>query len=370
MKVGILKEIKVQERRVAMTPSGVEEMIRHGHRVLVERDAGLGSGFADTDYRAAGAEIAASAATVYAACDMVMHVKEPQHSEYGMIRKGQILFTYFHLAPDPELTRAMLDRGAVCIAYETVRRKDGSLPLLTPMSEVAGRLSVLAGARYLEANFGGTGIFIGGVTGVAPAEVLVLGGGTVGYNAALMACGLGAHVHVLDASLDRLRQLSSLLPANAIPLMSAPDTVRRLAATADLVIGSVLIPGARTPRLITRNMLRQMKKGAVIVDVAIDQGGCIESSRPTTFDDPVFVEQGIIHYCVTNMPGAVPRTSTLALTNATLPYALALADKGWQKACRDDEALLAGLNIAEDHITHPAVAAAMNTEYRDPSTLL
>ena len=319
MKVGILKEIKVQERRVAMTPSGVEEMIRHGHRVLVERDAGLGSGFADTDYRAAGAEIAASAATVYAACDMVMHVKDPQPSEYGMIRKGQILFTYFHLAPDPELTRAMLDRGAVCIAYETVRRKDGSLPLLTPMSEVAGRLSVLAGARYLEANFGGTGIFIGGVTGVAPAEVLVLGGGTVGYNAALMACGLGAHVHVLDASLDRLRQLSSLLPANAIPLMSAPDTVRRLAATADLVIGSVLIPGARTPRLITRNMLRQMKKGAVIVDVAIDQGGCIESSRPTTFDDPVFVEQGIIHYCVTNMPGAVPRTSTLALTNATLP---------------------------------------------------
>lgn len=370
MKIGILKEIKIQERRVAMTPSGVEQMVRHGHRVLVERDAGVGSGFTDADYRSAGAEIAASAATVYAACDMVMHVKEPQPSEYALIRKGQIVFTYFHLAPEPELTRAMLERGAVCIAYETVRRKDGSLPLLTPMSEVAGRLSVLAGARYLEANYGGAGIFIGGVTGVAPAEVLVLGGGTVGFNAALMACGLGAHVHVLDTSLDRLRQLSSLLPANGMPLMSTPDTVRRLIAGADLVIGAVLIPGGKAPRLITRNMLRQMKKGSVIVDVAIDQGGCIESSRPTTFDEPVFVEQGVIHYCVTNMPGAVPRTSTFALTNATLPYALTLADKGWQAACREDDALLQGLNAAEGCITHPAVAEALGMEYRDPASLL
>ncbi len=370
MKVGILKEIKVQERRVAMTPPGVEQLVRHGHRVLVERDAGLGSGFTDADYRSAGAEIAASAATAYAACDLVMHVKEPQPSEYGLIRKGQIVFTYFHLAPEPELASAMLERGAVCVAYETVRRKDGSLPLLTPMSEVAGRLSVLAGARYLEANYGGAGILISGVTGVAPADVLVLGGGTVGFNAALMACGLGARVHVLDTNLDRLRQLSALLPANGTPLMSTPDTLRRLAATADLVIGAVLIPGAKAPRLITRNMLRQMKRGAVIVDVAIDQGGCIESSRPTTFDDPVFVEQGIIHYCVTNMPGAVPRTSTFALTNATLPYALALADKGWQKACREDDSLLAGLNVVEGKVTHAAVAEALGKEYCDPASLL
>lgn len=370
MNIGILKEIKPQESRVSMTPAGVETMRAHGHAVFVQQGAGAQSGFPDEAYMAAGATMLPTAAGVYAKSNMVMHVKEPMPSEYLLIRHGQIVFAYFHLAPEPELTKAMLVSGAVCIAYETVQRADGSLPLLTPMSEVAGRLSVHAGARYLEKPFGGEGILLGGVSGVEPATVVIMGGGTVGVNAARMACGLGAKVYLLDKNLDRLRQLGDIMPANCFPLMSSPDTVRRLLKEADLVIGAVLVPGAKTPRLVTRDMLPGMKKGAVMVDVAIDQGGCFESSHPTTFDDPVFVEEGIIHYCVTNMPGGVPQTSTLALTNATLPYALQLADKGWQKACRDNQELRLGLNAVEGKITYKAVADALGYDYVDPATLL
>lgn len=370
MNVGILKEIKPQESRVSMTPAGVETMRAHGHAVFVQQGAGVQSGFADEAYVAAGATMLPTAAGVYAKSNMVMHVKEPMPSEYLLIRHGQIVFTYFHLAPEPELTKAMLVSGAVCMAYETVQRQDGSLPLLTPMSEVAGRLSVQAGAKYLEKPFGGEGVLLGGVSGVEPATVVIMGGGTVGANAARMACGLGAKVYILDKNIDRLRQLGDIMPANCFPLMSSPDTVRRLVKEADLVIGAVLVPGAKTPRLVTRDMLPSMKKGAVMVDVAIDQGGCFESSHPTTFDDPVFVEEGIIHYCVTNMPGGVPKTSTLALTNATLPYALHLADKGWRQACKDSPELMLGLNAVEGKITYKAVADALGYDYVDPAALV
>lgn len=370
MNVGILKEIKPQESRVSMTPAGVETMRAHGHAVFVQQGAGVQSGFADEAYIAAGATMLPTAAVVYAKSNMVMHVKEPMPSEYLLVRHGQIVFTYFHLAPEPELTKAMLVSGAVCMAYETVQRKDGSLPLLTPMSEVAGRLSVQAGAKYLEKPFGGEGVLLGGVSGVEPATVVVMGGGAVGANAARMACGLGAKVYILDKNIDRLRQLGDIMPANCFPLMSNPDTVRRLVKEADLVIGAVLVPGAKTPCLVTRDMLPTMKKGAVMVDVAIDQGGCFESSHPTTFDDPVFVEEGIIHYCVTNMPGGVPKTSTLALTNATLPYALQLADKGWRQACKDSPELMLGLNAVEGKITYKAVADALGYAYVDPATLV
>lgn len=370
MNVGILKEIKPQESRVSMTPAGVETMRAHGHAVFVQQGAGVQSGFADEAYVAAGATMLPTAAGVYAKSNMVMHVKEPMPSEYLLIRHGQIVFTYFHLAPEPELTKAMLVSGAVCMAYETVQRQDGSLPLLTPMSEVAGRLSVQAGAKYLEKPFGGEGVLLGGVSGVEPATVVIMGGGTVGANAARMACGLGAKVYILDKNIDRLRQLGDIMPANCFPLMSSPDTVRRLVKEADLVIGAVLVPGAKTPRLVTCDMLPSMKKGAVMVDVAIDQGGCFESSHPTTFDDPVFVEEGIIHYCVTNMPGGVPKTSTLALTNATLPYALQLADKGWRQACKDSPELMLGLNAVEGKITYKAVADALGYDYVDPAALV
>lgn len=370
MNVGILKEIKPQESRVSMTPAGVETLRAHGHAVFVQQGAGVQSGFADEAYVAAGATMLPTAAGVYAKSNMVMHVKEPMPSEYLLIRHGQIVFTYFHLAPEPELTKAMLVSGAVCMAYETVQSQDGSLPLLTPMSEVAGRLSVQAGAKYLEKPFGGEGVLLGGVSGVEPATVVIMGGGTVGANAARMACGLGAKVYILDKNIDRLRQLGDIMPANCFPLMSSPDTVRRLVKEADLVIGAVLVPGAKTPRLVTRDMLPTMKKGAVMVDVAIDQGGCFESSHPTTFDDPVFVEEGIIHYCVTNMPGGVPKTSTLALTNATLPYALHLADKDWRQACKDSPELMLGLNAVEGKITYKAVADALGYDYVDPAALV
>lgn len=369
MNVGILKEIKVQEHRVSMTPSGVESMVTHGHTVFVEHNAGADSGFSDEAYAAVGAHICATADEVYAA-DMVMHVKEPLPEEYSKIRPGQIIFTYFHLAPEPELTRAMLDSGAVCFAYETVQRADGALPLLTPMSEVAGRLSVQEGAKFLTSPFGGSGLLLGAVTGVEPGTVVVMGGGIVGTSAAQMACGLGAKVYVLDKNIDRLRWLGDTMPANCIPVMSSPDTVRRLLREADLVIGAVLIPGGKTPKLVTRDMLALMKPGSVMVDVAIDQGGCFESSHPTTFHEPSFVEQGIIHYCVTNMPASVPRTSTMALTNATLPYALILADNGWQKAVKDCHDLMLGLNIAQGKVTHTAVASAHSLPYTDPASLL
>ena len=358
MQIGVLKEIKTEENRVSMTPSGVEILARAGHRVMIEQNAGLGSGLDDDQYRAAGAEIAATPAAIYAQAELVLHVKEPQTQEYGLIRPGQILFTYFHFAASESLTRAMLASGAVCIAYETVTDRQGTLPLLTPMSEVAGRMAAQEAARCLERTQGGRGVLLGGVTGVEPAVVLVLGGGMVGTEAARIASGLGASVYLLDLSLPRLRHLAETLPNNCIPLMSSPAAIRELLPRADAVIGAVLIHGARTPRLITREMLALMRPGAVLVDVAIDQGGCFETSRPTTHDQPVYEVDGILHYCVGNMPGAVPLTSTRALTNATLPYVRTLADKGWRRAVQEDPGLGAGVNIADGVITWPGVAEA------------
>ena len=358
MQIGVLKEIKTEENRVSMTPSGVEILARAGHRVMIEQGAGLGSGFTDDQYRAAGAEIAATPAAIYAQAELVLHVKEPQPQEYGLIRPGQILFTYFHFAASESLTRAMLASGAVCIAYETVTDRQGALPLLTPMSEVAGRMAAQEAARCLERTQGGRGVLLGGVTGVEPAVVLVLGGGMVGTEAARIASGLGASVYLLDLSLPRLRHLAETLPKNCIPLMSSPAAIRELLPRADAVIGAVLIHGARTPRLITREMLALLRPGAVLVDVAIDQGGCFETSRPTTHDQPVYEVDGILHYCVGNMPGAVPLTSTRALTNATLPYVRTLADRGWRRAVQEDPGLGAGVNIADGVITWPGVAEA------------
>ena len=358
MQIGVLKEIKTEENRVSMTPSGVEILARAGHRVMIEQSAGLGSGFTDDQYRGAGAEIAATPEVIYAQAELVLHVKEPQPQEYGLIRPGQILFTYFHFAASESLTRAMLASGAVCIAYETVTDRQGTLPLLTPMSEVAGRMAAQEAARCLERTQGGRGVLLGGVTGVEPAVVLVLGGGMVGTEAARIASGLGASVYLLDLSLPRLRHLAETLPKNCIPLMSSPAAIRELLPRADAVIGAVLIHGARTPRLITREMLALMQPGAVLVDVAIDQGGCFETSRPTTHDQPVYEVDGILHYCVGNMPGAVPLTSTRALTNATLPYVRTLADRGWRRAVQEDPGLGAGVNIADGVITWPGVAEA------------
>ena len=358
MQIGVLKEIKTEENRVSMTPSGVEILARAGHRVMIEQGAGLGSGFTDDQYRGAGAEIAATPDIIYAQAELVLHVKEPQPQEYGLIRPGQILFTYFHFAASESLTRAMLASGAVCIAYETVTDRQGTLPLLTPMSEVAGRMAAQEAARCLERTQGGRGVLLGGVTGVEPAVVLVLGGGMVGTEAARIASGLGASVYLLDLSLPRLRHLAETLPKNCIPLMSSPAAIRELLPRADAVIGAVLVHGARTPRLITREMLALLRPGAVLVDVAIDQGGCFETSRPTTHDQPVYEVDGILHYCVGNMPGAVPLTSTRALTNATLPYVRTLADKGWRRAVQEDPGLGAGMNIADGVIPWPGVAEA------------
>lgn len=363
MKIGVPKEIKNNENRVGMTPTGVAEMTAHGHHVYVQHTAGEGSGFTDEAYIQAGAQILPDIGEVYAIADMIVKVKEPIEPEYPLVRKGQVVFTYFHFAADRELTDAMLASGAVCIAYETVQKTDRSLPLLIPMSEVAGRMAVQQGAHFLEKTHGGRGVLLGGVPGVLPAKVLILGGGRVGSNAALMAAGLGAEVTVADCSLDCLRHLSQVLPKNVKTLYASELNIRHELPTTDLVIGSVLIPGATTPHLITREMLKLMRTGSVLVDVAIDQGGCFETSHPTTHSDPVFVLDGIIHYCVANIPGAVPYTSTLALTNATLPYAVALADKGWHKACRDDQALALGLNIVDGKITFKAVADAFGLPY-------
>jgi len=370
MIVGILKEIKSEEHRVAMTPAGVEVMRQHGHTVLVEKAAGVGSGFTDECFAKAGAEIVATPKDIYKRSDMVMHVKEPLESEYKLIRKGQIVFTYLHLAADEELTHALLKSGSVNIAYETIQRKDRSLPLLMPMSEVAGRMAVQEGAKYLEMANGGGGILLAGVPGVEPATVVVLGGGIVGVNAAKMACGLGAKVYLLDNNIDRLRYLSDVMPANCFLLMSNPAQVRTLLPAADLVIGAVLIPGAKTPKLLTRDMLPLMKKGAVVVDVAIDQGGCFETSKPTTHTDPIYIVDGVVHYCVANMPGAVAKTSTMALTNATLPYALEIANKGWKKACKENEAIKLGLNVIDGHVTYKGVAEAFGMEYVPADSLL
>jgi alanine dehydrogenase len=363
MKVGILKEIKEAENRVAMTPAGVETMRANGHEVMVEKSAGIGSGFADDAYLAAGAKIISNPAEIYGLSDMVMHVKEPQPSEYDLVREGQIVFTYFHFAPDEELTRAFIKNKSIAIAYETVEGAKGDLPLLTPMSEVAGRMSMQEGAKYLERFYGGRGILLGGVTGVAPANVLVIGGGVVGTNAAQMACGLGAKVHLLDMNLERLRYLSEVMPKNCFPMMSNPTLVRELVMEADVVIGAVLVAGTKAPKLVTREMLKSMKKGSVIVDVAIDQGGCFETSKPTTHTEPVYEVDGVIHYCVANMPGAVPVTSTMALTNATLPYAVKIANKGWKQAALSDHGITTGLNIVGGKVTYKGVADAFGFEY-------
>ncbi len=365
MIVGILKEIKTEENRVAMIPAGVEIFGHNGHTVLVESRAGAGSGFSDEDYREHGAEIVMTPDELFARADMVMHVKEPQPSEYTLLRRDQIIFTYLHLAADEQQTRALLASGAVCIAYETIQKTDGSLPLLTPMSEVAGRMSVQEAAKYLEMSLGGLGVLLGGVTGVDPGHVLVIGGGVVGVNAAKAACGLGAKVTILDTNLEKLRYLSDIMPKNCFPLMSSPAVIRDLITRADVVIGAVLLPGAKAPKLVTRAMLSTMKPGAVLVDVAIDQGGCFETSRPTTHRDPVFTVDGIVHYCVSNMPGAVAKTSTMALTNATLPYALQIANKGWKKAMADNPEIARGANIVNGAITHQGVARAFGLQY-DP----
>ena len=364
MKVGVPKEIKNNENRVGMTPAGVAELIRHGHEVMVQKTAGEGSGFADSEYVAVGAQMLPTIEDVYREADMIVKVKEPIEPEYKLIRKGQLLFTYFHFASDRELTDAMLKSGAVCLAYETVQLPNGSLPLLQPMSEVAGRMAVLNGAYYLQKTKGGKGKLISGVPGVSPTRVLVLGGGIVGEAAALMAAGFGAEVTITDISLPRLRQLDIETPANVHTLYSSEHNIVKQLKDVDIVIGSVLVPGDKTPHLITKEMLALMEPGSVLVDVAIDQGGCFETSRPTTHSEPIYVEDGIIHYCVANIPGAVPHTSTLALTNATLRYALALADKGWQQACKDDSALAKGLNIVEGKVVFKAVADVYGLPYQ------
>jgi alanine dehydrogenase len=370
MLVGILKEIKAEENRVCMTPAVVEVMIANGHSVLVEKEAGNGSGFDDAAYINAGAEIVATPNEIFERSDMVMHVKEPQPSEYELIREDQIVFTYLHLAADEQQTRGLIKSKAVCIAYETIQAPDGSLPLLTPMSEVAGRMAIQQGAKYLEMAQGGHGVLLGGVPGVDPGNVVVIGGGIVGINAAKMACGLGAKVYILDMNLDRLRYLSDVMPANCFNLYSSPATLRELITTADVVVGAVLIPGAKAPKLITREMLKTMKPGSVLVDVAIDQGGCFETSKATTHGDPIYVVDGVVHYCVANMPGAVARTSTMALTNATLPYALEIANKGWKKAMQDSDEIKLGANVIDGKVTYKAVADAFGMEYVTVESLL
>ncbi|MFT4033236.1 MAG: alanine dehydrogenase [Siphonobacter sp.] len=358
MIIGVPKEIKNNENRVALTPAGVAELKKHGHDLYVQSTAGLGSGISDEDYLEAGATILPTIEAVYEIAEMIVKVKEPIALEYPLIKPNQLLFTYFHFASSQELTEAMLQSGAVCLAYETVEKTDRSLPLLIPMSEVAGRMAVQEGAKYLEKPMGGRGILLGGVAGVKPANVLVLGGGIVGTQSAKMAAGLGANVTIVDISLQRLRYLEDIMPANVDTVMSNEYNIRQLIKNTDLIIGGVLIPGAKAPSLITRDMLKLMRPGTVMVDVAIDQGGCFETSHPTTHQDPIFVIDEVVHYCVANMPGAVPYTSTLALTNATLPYAIQLANKGWKKACRDNDELKKGLNVVHGKVVYRGVAEA------------
>lgn len=370
MIVGVPIEIKDNENRVGMTPAGVSELVKRGHKVFVQHDAGANSGFPDDEYVAVGAEILPTIEDVYAKSEMIVKVKEPVEPEYKLIKKDQLLFTYFHFASDRPLFDAMEKVGSVCLAYETVQKADRTLPLLIPMSEVAGRMAVQEGARFLEKPHGGKGILIGGVPGVKPAKVLVLGAGHVGFAAALVAAGMGADVTITDISLPRLRDIANVLPKNVHTLYSSEHNIRKELPTTDMVIGSVLIPGDITPHLITRDMLSLMTKGSVLVDVAIDQGGCFETSHPTTHTDPVYVVDGIVHYAVANIPGAVAYTSTPALANATMPYAIALADKGWKKACKDDEALLKGLNLVDGKVTFKAVAELYNKPYVDAKILI
>ena len=369
MIIGVPKEIKNNENRVAVTPGGVQEFVKHGHKVYVQHTAGNGSGFSDEQYVQAGAHILNTIEEVYGIAEMIVKVKEPIELEYALIRENQLLFTYFHFASYEPLTHAMIKSGAICLAYETVE-VNRTLPLLIPMSEVAGRMSIQEGAKYLEKPMGGLGILLGGVPGVKPANVIVLGGVIVGTQAAKMAAGMGADVTIMDVNLNRLRQLDDIMPANVKTQYSSEYNIREAIKTADLVIGGVLIPGAKAPKLITKDMLSTMKPGAVIVDVAIDQGGCFETSKPTTHAEPTYVVDGVVHYCVANMPGAVPYTSTLALTNATLPYAIQLANKGWQQACKDNADLRLGLNVVNGKIVYEGVSQAFNLEYTPVSEVL
>jgi len=370
MKIGVPKEIKTNENRIALVPAGAEALVAAGHSVMIEKGAGEGSGFSDAMYTAVGATIGADADTVWREAEMIMKVKEPIAPEWPRMKKGQLIFTYFHFAADEKLTKAHIDSGAVCVAYETVELPSRELPLLTPMSEVAGRMAVQEGAKYLEKLYGGRGVLLGGVPGVAPAKVVILGGGVVGVNAAKMAAGLGAKVTVLDLSLERLRYLSDVMPANVVLIHSNRHNILEQIRTADLVVGGVLIPGAKAPKLIRKDDLKTMQPGAVIVDVAIDQGGCVETIHATTHENPTYVVDGIIHYGVANMPGGVPRTSTLALTNATFPYALQLANKGWKQALRENAALRKGLNIVDGQVTYPGVAEAFGLPLKDADSFL
>ena len=370
MRIGVPREIKTNENRVALVPAGAEALAAAGHEVIVEEGAGEGSGFEDAQYVAAGAKILRTADEVWANAGMILKVKEPIEAEWSRLRRGQVVFTYFHFAADEALTRAHMESGAVCIAYETVELPSRELPLLTPMSEVAGRMAVQEGAKYLEKLYGGRGVLLGGVPGVPPAKVVILGGGVVGINAAKMAAGMGARVVILDVSLERLRYLSDVMPGNVQLIHSNRHNVLDAIETADLVIGGVLIPGAKAPKLVRRDDLKRMRAGSVIVDVAVDQGGCVETIKPTTHENPTYVVEGVIHYGVANMPGGVPRTSTLALTNATYPYTLQLANKGWRRALRENPALLKGLNIVDGKVTYPGVAEAFGLELWDPAAML
>ena len=365
MVIGVPKEIKTNENRVALTPAGAFELTKRGHQVHVQSTAGIGSGFSDEDYLKAGAAIEPDIESTYAIAEMIIKVKEPIEREYSLIKKDQLVFTYFHFASYEPLTTAMIKSGAVCLAYETVELEDRSLPLLVPMSEVAGRMAVQEGAKYLEKPSGGRGVLLGGVPGTPPGKVLIIGGGIVGTQSAKMAAGLGANVTILDIDLQRLRYLADVMPANVTTMYSNEYTIRRLIKNHDLIVGAVLIPGAKAPNLVTRDMLKEMRPGTVLVDVAVDQGGCIETTKPTTHSDPIYVIDDVVHYCVANMPGAVPYTSTTALTNATLPYALQLADKGWVKACQDNKPLRLGLNVIKGDVVYKGVCDAFDLPYVD-----
>lgn len=370
MIIGVPKEIKNNENRIALTPAGAAELVKRGHEVYVQAGGGSGSGFPDEDYIAAGAQMLPTIEDVYGIAEMIIKVKEPIEPEYKLIKKGQILYTYFHFASGEELTNAMIENGSICLAYETVELPDRSLPLLVPMSEVAGRMSVQEGAKYLEKTFGGYGVLLGGVPGVLPAKVLIIGGGIVGTEAAKMAAGLGADVTIMDVSLKRLRYLDDIMPANVKTMMSNEFNIREMVQSHDVIIGAVLIPGAKAPHLVTKDMLKTMRPGTVLVDVAVDQGGCFETTKATTHADPTFVIDDVLHYCVANMPGAVPRTSTIALTNATLPYAIQIAEKGWKQACIDSEPLRKGLNVVDGKVVYKGVAEAFDLTYHDVSSVL
>ncbi|MBX2969561.1 MAG: alanine dehydrogenase [Cyclobacteriaceae bacterium] len=370
MIIGVPKEIKNNENRVALTPAGTQELVKRGHTVYVENTAGVGSGFADEEYVKAGAKLLKTAEEVFAIAEMIIKVKEPIEQEYKLIKKDQLVFTYFHFASYEPLTKAMINSGAVCLAYETVERIDGSLPLLIPMSEVAGRMSIQEGAKYLEKPLKGRGILLGGVPGVKPAKVLILGGGVVGTNAAKIAAGMGADVTIADVNLNRLRYLDDVMPKNVHTVVSNEYTIREMVQDHDLIVGAVLIPGAKAPKLVTRDMLKTMRPGTVLVDVAVDQGGCIETCTPTTHENPTYIIDDVVHYCVANMPGAVPYTSTLALTNATLPYAIRLANQGWQKACQESTELRNGLNVMFGEVVYKGVADAFNLPYTDVKKFL